>query len=73
MDKSHNGLILRYYPSIRLEGLRKTTKTISEEQPVSGLRFEPWTSQKWRVNHLMPFGIYEKHHLIILNYTYLFL
>jgi hypothetical protein len=36
------GLILRYYPGIRLEELRKSTKTLSQ---VSGSRFEAVTSE----------------------------
>jgi hypothetical protein len=32
------------YPNIFLEGLKKTTKNLPE-QPVSGPRFESWTSQ----------------------------
>jgi hypothetical protein len=34
------GLILRYYPGIHLEGLRKTTKTLVR---IPGLRAEVWT------------------------------
>jgi hypothetical protein len=39
---SGRGLILRYYPSIRLEGQRKITKKLSRS---SGPKFEPRTSQ----------------------------
>jgi hypothetical protein len=40
MEGSVRGRILRYYPGIRLGGLKKATKKMSG-QPVSGLRFEP--------------------------------
>jgi hypothetical protein len=44
LEWSGRGPILRYFRSIRLEGLEKTTKTLSGE-PVSGPRFEPGTSE----------------------------
>jgi hypothetical protein len=49
--KGSCNLILRYYPGIRLEGLKKTTKISG--WPVCGLKFEPrTTSIKSRsVNH----------------------
>jgi hypothetical protein len=31
MEVSDRGLILRYYPGIRLEGLRKTTEILSQD------------------------------------------
>jgi hypothetical protein len=49
---SGRGLILRYYPSIRLEGLRKPTKN-KLKQPVAGAEnrnWEPWIRSK-SVNH----------------------
>jgi hypothetical protein len=38
------GLILRYYPCIRLEVLRETTKHLSQHSLSPGPRFEPETS-----------------------------
>jgi hypothetical protein len=37
------GLILRYYPGIRLEGPRKTTKNLNQDSRSSGTRFETGT------------------------------
>jgi hypothetical protein len=42
MEGGGSGLIFRYYPGIRLEGLRKSAKILSGE-PVRGPRFEPMT------------------------------
>jgi hypothetical protein len=39
------GLILRYYPGIRLEGLRKNTKNRNQEGRSPGKRIEPGTSR----------------------------
>jgi hypothetical protein len=39
------GLILRYYPGIRVEGLRKTTKNLNQDSRSPGSRFEAGTSQ----------------------------
>jgi hypothetical protein len=46
-------LILRYYPGIRLEGLRKTTKTLNPDSRSRGPRYEFLTSRirKRSVNH----------------------
>jgi hypothetical protein len=43
MEGSGRGLILRYYPGIRLEGLRKTTKKLSQDSQSPGrdLNLEP--------------------------------
>jgi hypothetical protein len=35
------GLILRYYPSIRLEGLRKITKSLSQDSRSPGRDLNP--------------------------------
>jgi hypothetical protein len=53
------GLILRYYPSICLEGLRKPIKNLSEP------RFEPKTSQIWSMNMKCSF------HYKVVRVTYL--
>jgi hypothetical protein len=52
------GLILRYYPSIHLEGLRKTTNNLNHDSWSPGPRFEPRTSRilSRSVNHSR--GIY---------------
>jgi hypothetical protein len=39
------GLLLRYYPGIRLEGLRKTTKTLNQDSRSPGTRIECGTSR----------------------------
>jgi hypothetical protein len=50
---SGSGLILRYYPGISMEGLRKTTKNLSQDSRSPGPRFDPGTSRtrSRRVNH----------------------
>jgi hypothetical protein len=47
------GLILRCHPGIRLEGLRKTTKTSVKTAGLRVHKFEPGTFrlQSWSVNH----------------------
>jgi hypothetical protein len=40
---SSRGLNLRYFPGIRLEGLRKSTKNLYQDSLSSGLRFENGT------------------------------
>jgi hypothetical protein len=42
---SGRGLILRYYPGICLEGLRRTTKDLNQDSRSPGPRFEPGTSR----------------------------
>jgi hypothetical protein len=42
---SGHGLTLRYYPSIHLEGLRKTTKILNQDSWLPGPRFEHRTSR----------------------------
>jgi hypothetical protein len=44
VGNSH-GLLLRYYPSIHLEGLRQTTKNINQDNLTPGPRFETGTFQ----------------------------
>jgi hypothetical protein len=54
-----HGLILRYYPSIHLEGLRKSIKNLDQYSQSLGLRIEPGTSRigSRSVNHsTMTFG-----------------
>jgi hypothetical protein len=50
---SGHGLILRYYPSIRLKGLKKTTQNLNQASQSLGLRIETGTSWIWSssVNH----------------------
>jgi hypothetical protein len=50
---SGHGLILRYYPGIRLEGLRKTTRNLNQGSQSTGLRIKLGTSRMWNrsVNH----------------------
>jgi hypothetical protein len=43
--ESGRGVILRYYPGIRLEGLRKITKNLSQASRSPGPRFEAGTSR----------------------------
>jgi hypothetical protein len=38
-------LILRYYPGIRMDGLRKTTKHLNQDSRSQGPRFESGTSR----------------------------
>jgi hypothetical protein len=38
---SVRGLISRYYPGIRLEGLRKTTRNLNQDSRSLGPRIEP--------------------------------
>jgi hypothetical protein len=47
------GIILRYYPGIRLEGLRKTTKNFNHDSRSPGARIESGTSRmrNMSVNH----------------------
>jgi hypothetical protein len=53
MVGSGRGLILRYYPRIRQEGLRKITKILNQDSRLPWLRIGPGTSQIRRsVNHL---------------------
>jgi hypothetical protein len=42
---SGHGLILRYYPGIRLEGLRKSTKNFHQDSWSLRPRIEPGTSR----------------------------
>jgi hypothetical protein len=42
---SGHDLILRYYPGIRLKGLRKTTKNLNQDSRLLGPRIKPETSQ----------------------------
>jgi hypothetical protein len=42
MEGSAAVLILRYYPGIHLEGLRKTTKTLGQDSCLLG---EIWTQE----------------------------
>jgi hypothetical protein len=42
--ESGHGLILRYCPGMRLEGLRKTTKNVNQDSRSPGPRFETRTS-----------------------------
>jgi hypothetical protein len=42
---SGRGLILSYYPGIRLEGLRKITKNLNHDRRSPGPRIEPGTSR----------------------------
>jgi hypothetical protein len=39
---SGRGLILKYYPRIRLEELRKTTENLSQDSRSSGRKSNPW-------------------------------
>jgi hypothetical protein len=50
---SGRGVILRYYPGIRLEGRRKSTNTLYQDSRTPGLRIEPGTSRRRSrsVNH----------------------
>jgi hypothetical protein len=41
MEGSNRGLLLKYYPGIRLEGLRKTTKNLSQDSRYPGGDFNP--------------------------------
>jgi hypothetical protein len=43
---------MRYFPDVRLQGIKKITKRSQSEKPVSGAIFEPMTSriQKRSVN-----------------------
>jgi hypothetical protein len=43
--RSGRGLILRYYSSIRLKGLKKTTKNFNQDSQSPGPRTEPGTSR----------------------------
>jgi len=45
--------ILRYYPGICLEGLRKITKNLNQDSWLPEPRFEPRTSRMWSrsINH----------------------
>jgi hypothetical protein len=43
MEGSGCGLILRYYPGIRLEVLRKTTKDLSQDSRYTGRELNPET------------------------------
>jgi hypothetical protein len=54
MEDSGRGVILGYYPGIRLDGLGKTTKNLKSGQPESGPRFEPGISRirSRSVNHI---------------------
>jgi hypothetical protein len=38
-ERKQSGLILRYYPNICLEGLRKTTKVLSQDSQSPGQDF----------------------------------
>jgi hypothetical protein len=53
IGNSH-GLILRYYPGIRLERLRKTTETLNQDSQSPEPRIKPGTFQiqSRSVNHL---------------------
>jgi hypothetical protein len=48
LEGSGRGLALKFYPEIFLEWIRKTTKNLSQDSPVSGTRFEhlPNTKQE---------------------------
>jgi hypothetical protein len=74
---SGHGLILKYYPSTHLEGLRKTTKNLNQDSQLPRLRPESGTSQIQSrcVNHLkMTFGDrmgkrkFTKHNMKLQNY-----
>jgi hypothetical protein len=53
MVESGSGLMLRYYPGIRLEGLRKTTKILTLDRRLPGPRIETGTPRirSRSVNH----------------------
>jgi hypothetical protein len=42
---SGRGLIIRYYPGIRVEGLRKTTKNLSQDSRSPGRNLKPGSSE----------------------------
>jgi hypothetical protein len=52
MERSGRDLILRYYPSISLEGLRKTTKTlrIGQDSRSPGLDLNRTTPEYESIN-----------------------
>jgi hypothetical protein len=59
---SGRGIILRYYPSIRLEGLRKATENVSKDSRSPGPKFEPenFLIRSRSVNHsITTFGTLE--------------
>jgi hypothetical protein len=41
LEENGRGLILRYYPNIHLEGLRKTTKNLSQDSWSPGQELNP--------------------------------
>jgi hypothetical protein len=41
LEEGGRGQILRYYPGIRLEGLRETTKTLSQDSRYPGRDLNP--------------------------------
>jgi hypothetical protein len=68
---SGQGLTLRYHPSISLEGLRKTTKTLNKDSRSPGPRIEPGTSRirSRSANHsTTSFGVRDKNFYYIISF-----